>query len=96
MFPVVISPVQFHRGLFCSFIFIFFYIDDKEKITLIARSSHSNYQLILKIYKYYNKIKPTEISPNIYFVYKKLLQVFLKSICVVKELLLVNPFRGVF
>ena len=32
MFGVVISPVQFDRGLFCSSIFIFFYFDDKEKI----------------------------------------------------------------
>ena len=31
MFGVVISPVQFDRGLFCSSIFIFCYIDDKEK-----------------------------------------------------------------
>ena len=29
-------------GLFSSSIFIFFYIDDKGKINLIARSSHSN------------------------------------------------------
>ena len=42
MFGVVISLLQFDRGLFCSSIFIFFYIDDKEKINLIARSSHSN------------------------------------------------------
>ena len=71
MFGVVISPVEFGRGLFCSSILIFFYIDDKEKINLIARSSHSNYQLFLKIYKYYNKTKPTGISLNIYFIYKK-------------------------
>ena len=31
VFRVVISPVQFDRGLFCSSIFIFCYIDDKEK-----------------------------------------------------------------
>ena len=31
MFGVVISLVQFDRGLFCSSIFTFFYIDDKEK-----------------------------------------------------------------
>ena len=42
MFGVVISPD-----------FIFFYIDDKEKTNLIARSSHSNL-LFLKIHKYYN------------------------------------------
>ena len=96
MFEVVILPVQIGRGLFCSSIFIFFYIDDKEKINLITRSSHSNLQLFLKIYKYYNKTNPTGISPNIYFIYKKLLQEFLKSICLVKELFLVNPFIGVF
>ena len=92
MFGVVISPVQFGRGLFCSSIFIFFYIDNKEKINLIARSSHSNLQLFLKVYKYYNKTKPTKISPNIYFIYKKLLQAFLKSICLAKEFFLANPF----
>ena len=42
MFGVVILPEEFGRSLFCSFIFIFFYIDGKEKINLIARSSHSN------------------------------------------------------
>ena len=42
-FGVVISPVKFGRSLFCSSIFIFFCIDDKEKINLIARSSHSNH-----------------------------------------------------
>ena len=96
MFGVVISPVQFDRGLFCSSIFIFFYIDNKENINLIARSSDSNHLLFLKISKYYNKTKPTGISPNIYLIYKKLLQVFLKSICLVKESFLVNPFIRVF
>ena len=43
MFEVVVSPV-----------FIFFYIDDKEKTNLIARSSHSNLKVFLKIHKYYN------------------------------------------
>ena len=41
--------------------FIFFYIDDKEKTNLSARSSHSNLQLFLKINKYcnykYNKVR---------------------------------------
>ena len=36
------SPVQFGGGLFCYSNFIFFYIDDKEKTNLIARSNHSN------------------------------------------------------
>ena len=31
MFGVVILPVQFDQGLFCSSIFIFSYTDDKEK-----------------------------------------------------------------
>ena len=96
MSGVVISLVQFNRGLFCSSIFIFLYIDEKGKIKLIARGSHSNYELFLRIYKYYNKTKPPGISSNIYFIYKKLLQGFLKSICLVKELFLVNPFIGVF
>ena len=96
MSGVVISLVQFNRGLFCSSIFIFLYIDEKGKIKLIARGSHSNYELFLRIYKYYNKTKPPGISSNIYFTYKKLLQGFLKSICLVKELILVNPFIGVF
>ena len=96
MFGVVILPVQFDRGLFRSSIFIFFYIDDKEKVNLIARSSHWNYQLFLKIYKYYKKTKPIGISLNIYFIYKKLLQAFLKSVCLVKEFFLVNPFIGIF
>ena len=84
MFGVVFLPVQFGGGLFSSSIFIFFYIDDKGKINLVARSSPSNLWLFLKICKYYNKTKATGISPNIYFIYKKLLQVFLKSICLVK------------
>ena len=42
MFGVVIPPVQFDRGFFCYSIFFFFYIGDKEKINLIARSSHSS------------------------------------------------------
>ena len=44
MFGVVILPVQFGRGLFCFFIFIFFYIDDKEKVNLSARSSQKRRQ----------------------------------------------------
>ena len=55
MFGVVISPVQFGRGVFCYSNFSFFYIDDKEKTNLIARSSNLNLQLFLKICKYYNK-----------------------------------------
>ena len=42
MFWVVISPVHFGQGLFCYSNFNFFYIDDKEKTNLIARSRHSN------------------------------------------------------
>ena len=42
MLGVLISPVHFDRGLFCYSNFIFFYIDDKEKTNLIARSSHLN------------------------------------------------------
>ena len=42
MSEVVISPVQFGRGLFCYSNFIFFHIDDKEKANLIARISHLN------------------------------------------------------
>ena len=94
---MVISPVQFVRGLFCSSIFIYlfiFYIDDQEKLNLIARSSHSHLYLFLKIYKYDDKTKPTGISPNIYVIYKKLLQAFQKSISLVKEFFLVNPFIG--
>ena len=78
------------------FYFYFFYIEDKEKINLIAINSHSNVWLFLKIYKYYSKTKPTEISQNIYFIYKKLLQAFVKSICLVKEFFLANPFRVFF
>ena len=96
MFGVVISPVQFGRGLFCSSIFISFHIDNTEKINLIARSSHSNLQLFLKIYKCYNKTKPTGISSNICFIYKKLLQAFLKSTCLVKEFFLVNHSQVFF
>ena len=80
---------------FCS-IFIFFYIVDKEKINLIARKSHSNLYLFLKICKYYKKTKPIEVSPNIYFIYKKLLHVFLQNLCLVKEFFLVNPLIGFF
>ena len=76
MFGVVISPVQFGSGLILFFYFYFhffyIYIDDKEKINLIASTSHSNIQLFVRIYKYYNKTKPTGISPNIYFIYKNL------------------------
>ena len=42
MFRVMISPGHFGRGLFCYSNFDFFYIDDKEEINLIPRSSHSN------------------------------------------------------
>ena len=42
MFGVVISRVHFARGLFCYSSFIFFCIDDKEELNLVARSSHSN------------------------------------------------------
>ena len=42
------------------------------------------------------KRKPTAISLNIYFIYRKLLQTFRKSICPVKEFFLVNVFIGVF
>ena len=42
MFGVVISSVHFDRGLFCCSNFNFFYIDDKEETSLIARSSHAN------------------------------------------------------
>ena len=42
MSEVVISPVQFGRGLFYYSNFIFFHIDDKEKANLTARISHSN------------------------------------------------------
>ena len=53
MFGVEILPVRFSRGLFCYSNFGFFYIDDKEETNLIARSSHLNIYLFLKIYKYY-------------------------------------------
>ena len=43
MFEVVISPMQFGRGLFCYSNFIFLHIEHKEKTNLIARSSHSNF-----------------------------------------------------
>ena len=39
MFGVVISPVHFVGGFFCYSNFIFFYIDNKEKINSIPRSS---------------------------------------------------------
>ena len=42
------------------------------------------------------KRKPTGISLNIYFIYRKLLQTFRKSLCLVKEFFLVNLFIGVF
>ena len=99
MFGIKILPMHFGWGLFCCCNFIFFYIDDKEKTNLTVRSSHSNL-LFLKIYKYYtfkkSKWDPTGTSSNIYFIYKKLLQTFRKSICLVKEFFLVNPFIGVF
>ena len=80
---------------FYFYLFIYlFYIDNKEKLNLIARRSHSHLYLFLKIYKYDDKTKPTGISPNIYVIYKKLLQAFQKSICLVKEFFLVNPFIG--
>ena len=40
MLGVVILPVHFGRGLFCSSNFIFFYIDNKEEINLILESGH--------------------------------------------------------
>ena len=49
MFWVVISLVHFGRGLFCYSNFFFFSIDNKEETNLIARSSHSNFWLFLKI-----------------------------------------------
>ena len=39
---------------------------------------------------------PPGISPNICYIYKKFLLAFPKSICLVKEFLLVHPFIGVF
>ena len=68
MFGVVILSVQFDAGLFCFSIFVFCYIDSKQKINLIARSSHLNPWLFPKIYKYYSKTEPTGISKNIYFI----------------------------
>ena len=66
-------------------LFFYFYFFSLLKI----KKSKLNYQrqsleslAIPKIHKYYNKTKPRGISPNIYFFYKKLLQAFLKSICV--------------
>ena len=40
--------------------------------------------------------EPTATSSNISFIYKKLLQTFRKSICLVKEFFLVNSSVGVF
>ena len=42
MFGVVISPVNFGRGLLFYSNFNFFYIDGKEETNLIASSNHSN------------------------------------------------------
>ena len=82
MFGVVISPVHFFRGLFCYSNFNFFYIDDKKE------------------FKYYKQNKtnrePTATSSNICFIYKNLLLTSLKSICLAKELFLVNFVIGVF
>ena len=93
------SSVHFGRGLFCHSNFIFFYIDDKEKTNLIARSRDLNLKLFLKIYKYSTfktSREPTATSSNISFVYKKLLQAFRKNICLVKDFFLVNSFIGAF
>ena len=54
MFGLVISSVHFDRGLFCYSNCNFYYIDNKEEIKLITRSSQSNLQLFLKTYRYYN------------------------------------------
>ena len=42
------------------------------------------------------KQEPTRTSAHIYFIFKKLLQTFRKSICLVKEHFSVNSFIGVF
>ena len=42
VFGLVISPVHFGRGLFCCSYFNFLYINDKEEVNLIDRSSHLN------------------------------------------------------
>ena len=39
---------------------------------------------------------PAATSSNISFIYKKLMQAFWKSLCLVKEFFFVNFFKGVF
>ena len=45
--------VHFGQGLFCYSNFNFSYIDDKKETNLIAKGSHMNSYLFLKINKYY-------------------------------------------
>ena len=79
MFGVVIWPVQFDQGLFCFSIFTFCYNDGKEENKFICQKQSLESLAIPKDIKDYNKTKPNGVSPNIYFIYKKLLQAFLKS-----------------
>ena len=99
MSGVVISPDDFGRGFSYYYSnFCFFYISDKEKIILIW---------ILYIYLHihiYILNLPIELkytywtSTNISLIIRSCcrVQTFWKSICLVKELFLVNSSIGVF
>ena len=91
MFGVVISSVHFRRGFVCCSNLVFFYIDHKEKQIWLPEAVS---QIIITSNK--TKREPTGTLSNIDFIYNKLLQTFRKSICLVEEFFLINPFIGVF
>ena len=91
MFGVVISSVHFRRGFVCCSDLVFFYIDHKEKQIWLPEAVS---QIVITSNK--TKREPTGTLSNIDFIYNKLLQTFRKSICLVEEFFLVNPFIGVF
>ena len=94
----MISPVHFGQGLFCYSIFSILTINKKQFWLLTAVTRIFNYSLryISIITSNKTKWERIETSSNIYFIFKKMLQTFRKSICLVKEFCLINPFIGVF
>ena len=105
MFRVVISPMHFDRVLFCYSILVFAILTIKKKEIWLPETST---QIFIYSERYISVIisnktngEPsttillTAATANISFIYKRLLQTFGKSICLVKEFFLVKSFVGV-
>ena len=94
MFGVVISSVHFGWGLFCDSNFNFFYIDkniDRNKL-ITRKQSIESLTIARDIQVLQVQTKQPESLLQLYQIfyctYKKLLQRFYKSICLVKKIVL--------